>query len=434
MDSRLNIGVFNTQPGQKEALRDAIGQVSDLNLVLETERWEELESALLEESLGIVLVNLDSGSPEATTRQWLAGPASPAPEIPASTPGQEVEYGTRIVQHIVRKVPDMSVIGVSTRTDPGTIITAMRAGCTQFVYAPIDPGDFRNAVERLRATRMAVPHQSWRLCVVGASGGVGATTLACNLAMELAQVTHHACALVDMNLEYGDAAFSFDCEPKYSLADLCETGAAIDRTMVESAICQLPCNVALLSRPAKVSDSHLVTPEGVEQALHVLGTIYPYVMVDLPRAFSALTSVALNQADLIMVVAQLSIPSIRNASRVHDLLLEMGADPEKIEIVLNRCRAEHQRVSPQDVEQYFRRPTFAMIPNDFRRVTAALDLGHPIMTDAPNSPACLAIHELAKRIAQDRRTGQEPAPPSSNPGVLKRWWGGGKNAPKTARS
>ncbi len=406
MDSKSGIGLFNTQADQQETLTNAIEQIGWLNLVLEAERWEELERGLSEGMLNMVLVNLDD----------------------------DVEFGKQIVQRVLRCVPDMSVIGISKRTDPNTIISAMRAGCSQFVCAPIDPEDFRNAVERIRTTRMAVPHESWRICVVGASGGVGATMIACNLAMELAQVTSRTCALVDLNLEYGDAAFAFDCDPKYSIADLCKTGSPIDRTMVESAVHQLPCNVSLLGRPAEVADARVVTPEGVEQSLKVLGGMYPYVVVDLPRAFSFLNSAALNNADLVLIVAQLSIPSIRNASRVYELLLEMGADERAIEILLNRCRAEHQRVTAEDVEQHFHRPIFAMVPNDYRRVTAALDFGHPIMADAPNSPARLAIHELAKVIAQDNRTGEGNISTPASTGLFKRWWGKNKRQETPAKT
>ncbi|MCP4589956.1 MAG: AAA family ATPase [bacterium] len=404
MDNNLSIAVFNTEEDQQDALREAVGKISLMDLRLETDRWEDLEAELSGGGLNAVLVNLDP----------------------------DIEFGVNLVRRIVDTVPEMSVLGVSRRTDPQTIISAMRAGCAQFVCAPVDQHDFRNAVERIRAARMAMPHSSYRICVVGASGGVGATTLSCNLSMELAQVSKRICALVDLNLEYGDASFTFDCDPRFSIADLCGTGTPIDRTMVESAIHQLPCDVALLCRPTKATDARQVTPEGVEQALRVLSAMHQNVVVDLPRSFSFLSAAALEGADLIMVVAQLSIPSIRNASRVYDVLQEMGANEAKIEIVLNRCRAEHQRITPGDVEQHFRRPIFAMIPNDYRRVTAAADFGHPIVADAPNSPVRLAIHELAKTITQGSGTGEDVKPNAANRGLLQRWWGGGKKTTSPA--
>lgn len=406
MDHRLNIALYNTQADQWENFERVVKQVRALSLCLETESWEELEAALKTGELGAVLVNLD----------------------------ENVEQGKDIVQRIGRTVPDLSIIGVSKQTDPSMIISAMRAGCSQFVCAPVDPEDFRNAVARILATRMVTPHQSKRVCIVGASGGVGATAITCNLAMELAALTHRTCALVDLHLEYGDAANSFDCEPKYSLADLCGGASSIERPMVESAIHMLPCDVALLGRPPKISDARLVTPEGVEQALRIVESMYPYVLVDLPRTFSFLTAVAIDGVELVLIIAQLSIPSVRNASRVFDQLLELGADRKQIELVLNRCRAEHQRVTPDDVEQHFRRPVFAMIPNDYRRVTAALDFGHPIVTNSPNSPARLAIQELARMITKDRRSGDESMPGQAHRGLFKRWWGGAKAEAKAPRA
>ena len=84
----------------------------------------------------------------------------------------------------------------------------------------------------------------------------------------------------------------------------------------------------------------------------------------------------------------------------------MGADEGSIKLVLNRSNAAHERISAGNVEDTFGRPIFAKVPNDYRNVTAALDLGRPIQDGAPKSPARLAIQDLAKRIAdtEDRPT------------------------------
>jgi pilus assembly protein CpaE len=79
----------------------------------------------------------------------------------------------------------------------------------------------------------------------------------------------------------------------------------------------------------------------------------------------------------------------------------MGADEDRIEIVLNRCKANYERISPEEVEAHFGRPVFAMIPNDYRRVQSALDFGQPVATDSPSSPVRLALQEMARRIATE---------------------------------
>src|ERR1051326_6074096 len=131
----------------------------------------------------------------------------------------------------------------------------------------------------------------------------------------------------------------------------------------------------------------------------VLSQMVPFVVMDLPRAFTPPAAAALSGSDRLIIVAQLSIPCLRNATRLYECMLNLGANPDRVEIVLNRCNANYERIKPEEVEKHFGRPIFAVIPNDYRRVTTSRVLGHPIMTDAPNSPARMAIHNMARALA-----------------------------------
>jgi pilus assembly protein CpaE len=332
----------------------------------------------------------------------------------------DVEHSLDLVQLVTQLAPPMGILGISQRSDPGTIIQAMRAGCNQFVQSPIEIEDLSTAIQRIQASRQSLSHKSKRVCVVGASGGVGATTVACNLALEMTQVIKQPCALVDLNLEFGDVACAFDCKPKFTLADLCRNGEDLDRTMVEAGMHQLPCNVHVLPRPDKITEAHEVAPEAVERLLDLLQTAYASVVLDVPRMFSFFSSAAVGHADLILIIAQLSVPSIRNARRAYDLLLNVGAREDQVQIVLNRFKADHERISSHDVEKHFGRPVFAKIPNDYRRVMAALDLGRPILTNAPTSPARVAIQEMARKCAADIAPPDEDDEKHS--GLLGRLW------------
>ena len=119
----------------------------------------------------------------------------------------------------------------------------------------------------------------------------------------------------------------------------------------------------------------------------------------LLAAVSPATAAALTNADRVLIITQLAIPFLRNATRIYEGLLQMGADEDRLSVVLNRSNANFERIKAEEVEKHFGRPIFAVIPNDYKHIGTSRDLGHPIVSDAPNSPARRAIQEIARRLA-----------------------------------
>jgi pilus assembly protein CpaE len=373
MQRTIHTCVFNTDERTGKQIHAVLKKLARIRVVSEASSWEQVRDGINNTEVHLFLANLDP----------------------------DLRVGLKIVSLLARMAPELGIIGISERTDPETIITAMRTGCAQFVCAPIEAADLENAIARIEATRMNVVQASRRICVVGSAGGVGATTIACNLASELAHITDLPTCLVDLNLDFGDVGASFDASPKYSMADVCRPDVELDRTLIEAAMHELPYKVHILGRPAKLENAHGACPERIAEVLHVLSDLYANVVVDLPRACSDSNAAAIEGTDFVLVVAQLQVASVRNAHRVVQALMQMGADEKKIELVVNRFKADHQRITVADVEESFGRPVFAMVPNDYRSVAASLDLGHPILTDAPTSPARIAINKLAQKLAQE---------------------------------
>lgn len=371
MIGATRIALFDAKPNRDQPFRQPFEQVSNLAIVGEISQAEELLEWVRQEAIDLVAVQLDHDSAQAL----------------------------RVIEQINRINPRCGILGVSKSTDPYAIITAMRAGCGQFVCEPIDPEDLKGAVDRLRMTRFTHGGPSKRICVVGSAGGAGATTLACNLALEFAHLSQKTCALVDLNIEFGDVACNFDSTPKFTLADVCRDGTDIDQSMVRSALFELPCRVALLARPEKLEDARQVSPENVEKAFRILAAMYPYVLADLPRSFNFFNASVVAQANRVLIVTQLGVPFIRNAMRLLHCMIDMGADGDCIELIVNRTSGQFERITLKDVEASFGKPIFGVVPNDSKCVMAARDLGHPLSADAPSSPARLAIHEIAKKIA-----------------------------------
>lgn len=381
-------------PAARDSFRPPFEHAGCLDIVAECATWQELQNLLLASEVDVVIVNLDTGKEDAALS---------------------------VVQHIGEVAPQCGIIGVSGKASPDTIIAAMRAGCGQFVRWPVDPDDLRQAVQRLARARQPGGAQSRRICVVGSSGGAGATTVACNLTMELAQLSDQPCAILDLHLQYGDVACSFDVRPRHTLADVCCGGPEVDQTVIDAALEKLPCRVAVLARPEDPEQAELVSAERVAEVLRVLDQMFPFVVIDTPRDLNQTTIAALDRADHVLIVTQLAVPQLRNATRIYDWLLRLGADEQRIGVVLNRCNANFERIRPEQVEEHFKRPILARVANDYRRIGASRDLGHPIMSDAPRSPARLAIHTLAKHLMeQGQQPGRTPAGPAGRLGVFRK--------------
>ncbi len=398
MSASLNVCLFDPQMSSEGALRAAFEELSGLRIVGEFDNWEQLQECLCSGTADIVVVNLDAVEPKQSLQN---------------------------VQRIAEVIPNCPIVGVSASEDPQAIIDAVRAGCSQFVRAPISADDLRDAIQRICVTRL--PTDTKRIAVIGSSGGAGATTVASNLALELARVTETRCALVDMNLEFGDVACAFDIAVKYSIADVCREGVDVDRMILETALIELPCNVSILSRPERIEESRDVMPEAVEQMLRVLGQMFQYVVVDLPRSASNVNAAAVRNADHVLIVSELSVPQLRNATRVAHYLMELGVPEDQIELVLNRCNAEFERITPEEVEKHFKRPVFCKVPNDYRHVTAARDLGRPIVAAAPKSPARRAIQKMARKLSSAE---EDAVQPQSSGGLFGRLLGRGSASKK----
>jgi pilus assembly protein CpaE len=390
MTSERVVLLFNADAASSVSLRAAINGLPDTKVITEVSDQASLFDALRRLTVNVVAFHLDPNPDDVI----------------------------QMVETFAAQFPKIPIIAISQRTDPTTIINAMRAGCQQFVFEPIDRADLARAVDRVAIKHSQLAPTGRRICVVGGSGGVGATTIACNLALEIGHVTQQTCAIVDLQLELGDVASNFDCVPNHTIASLCEVEGEIDRTMLETAIVQLPCNVAVLGRPTNVEEAGVVTPDRAASILRLMSNYYGSIVVDTPRTLDRLTLGALEQADAVLLVLQLIVPSVRNATRLYRTLMNYGMPDERVHLVINRFKKNVGRIMPEDVEKQFGKKAFGIVPNDYQCVTNSLDFGHPLMADAPNSAVRTAIRELATQLIGESPGEGAGAKPGARKGSL----------------
>jgi pilus assembly protein CpaE len=164
-----------------------------------------------------------------------------------------------------------------------------------------------------------------------------------------------------------------------------------------------------------------VTVESLRRTLAVLRERYPFVLIDLPRGGDLFAAAALQDADHVLIVTQATVPSLRNATRLQQGLMAGGVRRDSIGVVLNRYDANHAHLTSAEIEKHLGKPLFALVPNDYDRVTASSEWGRPIHLYAPESPVRPAVVQMARRIAG---IGQEPEDtPVRGRGLISRLFG-----------
>lgn len=386
MSNLLHVCLYNLEAESSEHLIQQITGLNFVRFIAEVSAPDKLAKLLQETPVNLVFFHLDPDSKSVVD----------------------------VIEDVSSRFPDLALIGISHNIAPADILAPMRAGCDQFVCEPIDPQDLANAVARVASRRLLATTKSRCICVVGASGGMGGTSIACNLALEIAQISQRECALIDLDLQMGDVAINFDCEPKYTMYDLAASGADLDKSILSSTMTQLSEGVSLLTRPEALDQCESVTPELIERLLEVLSDSFEHVVLDVPGHFDPQTIPALTRADQILVVCQMFVPSIRNAKRFCMGLNHLGVPEDRIHIVVNRADGRSGRLTEKDVQETLKMPVFATVPNDFQFVARSIDVGKPIASLDQNNAVRAAIRKLAKKILADQGTGTHAAAAPAN--------------------
>jgi len=371
MANLLQVCLYNTEPEAVPELESALRELNFVRLVAMVEDPDSLAQAIQETEINLIFFHLDPD------------------------PNSVVE----VIDQVSTRYPGLALIAVSHQTGPDAILAPMRAGCDQFVCEPIDPNDLATAVGRVASKRLLSQPKSRCICVTGASGGAGATSIACNLALEIGQLSERNCALVDLDLQFGDIALNFDCEPTYNLYDLAAAGAGLDNTVLESALNTLACRVAILSRPEMMEQHETITPDTIHRVIALLKRTYENIVMDTSRFITPSISAAHAQADVILIVCQLLVPSVRNAKRLYDSLQRLGIPAERLELVVNRSDGRAGRLTIKDIEEMIQKPVFACIPNDYQFVARSIDFGRPVASLDQGSPVRTAIRKMAQKVA-----------------------------------
>jgi pilus assembly protein CpaE len=306
----------------------------------------------------------------------------------------------RRVGPVVRKFQAVSFFVLSEVVDPHLLMEAMHVGVKEFVPLPIIEEKFAAGIERV-AQMYGMGKRAQILHVIPTIGGCGSTTVACNVAALLARTAKTV--LVDLDLQRGTVASSFDIRPRYTISDVVASGDRIDQQLLDNALAvHAGSGLAILARPDLPEDTQRVNQAGFQRLLNLLGRMYDYVVLDSLMSADPVYQTALLSADMNMFVMQLNVPSAKNTERFVSAMRRMGIEAGKMRIVVNRFVKKGWDIAPDEVERTLGLQLSWLIPNDFKNAIAAINFGEPVVLRAPKAEMSASLVGLAQSIVGNK--------------------------------
>ncbi len=362
--------VFNADEDYAASLRTDLLGIEGVKIVAEVDEVGLLPAAVNQFACDVVVVHLD-----------------PQPEVIL-----------HVASQVAQERPDLPVFGISGSQDGQIILAAMRAGFREFLLKPLDTEQLAQALGRVAQQRTNTAKSGKLIAVINSIGGAGATTLASNLAVELADLSKESVALVDLDFRFGQVATLLDVQAQFTVADLCDTPEQCDQSMIERAIVKHSTGVEVLARPNQFAQAEQLSAAHCGGVLSALQELYDYVVVDGPCRYDLGGKTVLDMADVNLMVLQLMVTSIRSIDRILSELGRAGYNLERIKLVCNQVGRDSSHLTPEHVEATLDQPIFHQIADDWKAVSGSINMGEPLITHAPKSKVRQSIQELAAKL------------------------------------
>jgi pilus assembly protein CpaE len=287
------------------------------------------------------------------------------------------------IRELLSASPNLEVFLTASRTDPHILLEVFRLGVKEFLPQPLTRQDVEPALARFevrfRGRTTGAEMQSGRVvCVIGARGGVGTSTVATNLATSVQQSSQREpVALMDLDLHGGDLGLFLDLHASQGLKHLSKDISRLDETIIRSSLAQHSSGLHLLASGYEGFDEVAPTTGSTMRVIGLLRSMHRHVFVDCGHVLAPTVKEALDCSDQIIVVTTLSLPTIRRTKRLLEALGAAQYQAGKVLVVVNRYLND-QKDLLSETEDMLGLRMAGLIPNDYGTASEALDHGKPL--------------------------------------------------------
>lgn len=307
------------------------------------------------------------------------------------------------ILQVTKECKNCKVLALSDNPSVELIIEVMRAGAKEFVPVPIIKNEFFEAIKKL-VTEMNEPVKKNKCKIISVfsnKGGIGKTSLATNLALELAKITKENIALIDLNFQMGDITTFLDLKPSFNISYMLENLGKINETFLLSTLERYKStSLYVLADPPYFKQADNIQPRQITRLFDTLKETFSYIIVDAEASFDGKNIAALDNSDLIMLVTVANLPALRNTQRCLELFEKLGYDKEKIKIVVNRYM-ENDEIKEVDIEKVLSKDIYWKIPNNYFAIMSAINKGIPVSDVNDTTNVSQSYKKLAQQISDN---------------------------------
>ncbi len=309
----------------------------------------------------------------------------------------------------------IKVILIADDVSPSALHTLLRQGADEFVPYPLPEGELQAAIDRLRQpAEAAVPdariapnaagQEGVLLAVHGLAGGTGATTLAVNLAWELANISKDKAprvCIIDMGLQFGSVATCLDLPRRDPVFEMWSDTETMDEDIFKQALVSYQDRLWVLTAPPEMLPLDMITSEDVNKVLDLARRHFDYVIVDMPTTLVQWTEAVLTAAQIYFMTLEMDMRSAQNALRLKRALKAEDLPVEKLRFCMNRAPKFTDLNGKSRVKRMAESLEIGIelqLPDGGKPVSQGADHGLPLASSAPKNPLRKEIAKLAASL------------------------------------
>lgn len=308
-----------------------------------------------------------------------------------------------LILKVTKECKSCKVLALSDNPSVDLIIEIMRAGAKEFVPIPIIKSEFFESVNKLLSefNETKKTNNCKIISVFSNKGGIGKTSLATNLALELSKITKENIALIDLNFQMGDITTFLDLKPSFNISYMLENLDKINETFLLSTLERYKkTSLYVLADPPYFKQADNIQPRQITKLFNTLKETFSYIIVDAEASFEGKNIAALDNSDLVLLVSVANLPALRNTQRCLELFEKLGYDKEKVKIIINRYM-ENDEIKEADVEKVLSKKIYWKIPNNYFAIMTAINKGIPVSEINDSTNIARSYKNLAQYISDN---------------------------------